>query len=285
MSDLCSEYGTVNLVTIPKNRESGLPRGFAFVDMSSPEELQAVVNNVDGASFRGRNLRATVSEKGSSSNNNSNRERKVEAMPDGMAKVYVGNLPFDADQTQLLGFFKQYVDAVEAFIPMNPNTGTGRGFGFVTVKSEDLDRAIEETNSVEFQGRPLIVNKPLPPGQRSNKPQRNNNNARQGGGGRGPQNSNTMKMYVGNLAFSTDVGTLEEMFGEFGEVIDCYMPQDPERGGSRGFGFVTMNRSAGMAAIDTLNGCELEGRFIRVNEALQKPKPSYGGGAGDNWDD
>ncbi|KAL7576054.1 hypothetical protein ACA910_000839 [Epithemia clementina (nom. ined.)] len=272
VSELCSPYGTVSLTTIPKNRESGLPRGFAFVDMSSAKELQAVVDNVDGTQFRGRSLRANISEKGGSSNSSSPKvERKTD---ESVAKVYVGNIPFTTDREELLGFYNNYVDAIEAYVPMNPGTGTGRGFGFVTVKAEDLEEAIEKTNGVEFQGRPLVVSKPLPPGQRSNR-QRQKQQKDQ---------SNTVKLYVGNLAFSTDVGILEEVFGEFGEVLDCYMPEDPERGGSRGFGFITMERSNGMDAIAELNGCELDGRFIRVNEALQK-SPRAPAASQDDWDD
>ncbi len=77
-------------------------------------------------------------------------------------------------------------------------------------------------------------------------------------------------MYVGNLAFFTNEETLTEVFEEFGEVYDCYIPQDPERGGSRGFGFITMEQDAANEAIDALDGCELEGRIIAVNEAQIK---------------
>lgn len=64
--------------------------------------------------------------------------------------------------------------------------------------------------------------------------------------------------------------TLRELFEEFGEVHDCYMPEDPETGGSRGFGFVTLDKEVSEAAIDATNGCELDGRIIRVNEAQPK---------------
>jgi RNA recognition motif-containing protein len=50
-------------------------------------------------------------------------------------------------------------------------------------------------------------------------------------------------------------------------VYDCYMPEDPETGSSRGFGFVTMDRDAAMRAIDETDGIEVDGRIIRVNEA------------------
>ena len=57
-------------------------------------------------------------------------------------------------------------------------------------------------------------------------------------------------------------------------MYDCYIPQDTERGGSRGFGFITMEESAALEAIDALDGCELEGRIIAVNEAQIRRKNS-----------
>jgi RNA recognition motif-containing protein len=80
------------------------------------------------------------------------------------------------------------------------------------------------------------------------------------------------KLYVGNLSFYTTEETLTEVFEEFGEVFDCYIPEDPDRGSSRGFGFVTMENGAGAEAIDALDGCELDGRIIAVNEAQAKRK-------------
>ena len=61
-----------------------------------------------------------------------------------------------------------------------------------------------------------------------------------------------------------------EVFEEFGPVHDCYIPEDAERGGSRGFGFVTMDADAATEAVDALDGCELDGRIIAVNEAQAK---------------
>jgi len=53
-------------------------------------------------------------------------------------------------------------------------------------------------------------------------------------------------------------------------VHDCYMPMDSETGGSRGFGFVTLDDDSVQAAIKGVDGCELDGRELRVNEAQPK---------------
>ena len=73
------------------------------------------------------------------------------------------------------------------------------------------------------------------------------------------------------------------LFEEFGEVYDCYLPEDPETGGSRGFGFVTLDKDAAEAAIRATNGCELDGRIIRVNAA--QPKGSFQNTSEEEGDD
>lgn len=57
--------------------------------------------------------------------------------------------------------YSEFGEIVEVYIPMNRETGNGRGFAFVTMKTEDADRAIEETNGIDYQGRNLVVSVPL----------------------------------------------------------------------------------------------------------------------------
>lgn len=61
LRDMFSEHGTVELVSIPINRETGKARGFAFVDMGSKEEVQAAIDSLGGTSFGGRTLRVSES--------------------------------------------------------------------------------------------------------------------------------------------------------------------------------------------------------------------------------
>lgn len=79
--------------------------------------------------------------------------------------------------------------------------------------------------------------------------------------------SQRTKIYVGNLSFYTTLDTVEDLFNQFGTVHDCYLPEDRETGGSRGFAFVTMENEGAQTAIDETDGYELDGRIIRVNEA------------------
>lgn len=77
-----------------------------------------------------------------------------------------------------------------------------------------------------------------------------------------------MRIYVGNLAYRTTAEDLERTFGEFGEVRDAVVISDRETGQSKGFGFVDMaNDADAQAAIEALDGQEMDGRTVKVNEA------------------
>jgi cold-inducible RNA-binding protein len=77
-----------------------------------------------------------------------------------------------------------------------------------------------------------------------------------------------MKLYVGNLSFETTENDLQDLFEQHGKVTDVALMMDRTTGRSRGFGFVTMNDTTeASAAIGALNGKEVSGRALTVNEA------------------
>jgi RNA recognition motif-containing protein len=87
------------------------------------------------------------------------------------------------------------------------------------------------------------------------------------------------KLYVGNLSFNTSTQDLEQMFAEFGTVQSTNIIEDRETGRSRGFAFVEMSsKEEGQNAISALNGKEIDGRSLTVNEA--KPREDRGGSGG-----
>jgi RNA recognition motif-containing protein len=90
-----------------------------------------------------------------------------------------------------------------------------------------------------------------------------------------------MNIYVGNLAYSTTNDDLKEAFENFGMVKSAIVINDKETGRSKGFGFVEMETKAdGEKALTGLNGKELNGRTLRVNEA--QPRPARTGGRDNN---
>jgi RNA recognition motif-containing protein len=91
------------------------------------------------------------------------------------------------------------------------------------------------------------------------------------------------KLYVGNLAYSVRDESLQAAFAQFGTVTSAKVMMDRETGRSKGFGFVEMSSSAeAQAAINAMNGQQLEGRAIVVNEARpREERPGgFGGGGG-----
>jgi len=80
------------------------------------------------------------------------------------------------------------------------------------------------------------------------------------------------KIYVGNLPWSVDDSELEQLFSPLGQVHSARVISDRETGRSRGFGFVEMDDSAASQAIEELNGTEISGRRLRVNEANDRPQ-------------
>ena len=91
-----------------------------------------------------------------------------------------------------------------------------------------------------------------------------------------------MNIYVGNLSFEVTDDDLRQLFATYGEVTSANVIKDRFSGESRGFGFVEMPaRKDAEAAIAALNGTDLKGRTITVNEAKPKaPKTGGGGGGG-----
>jgi RNA recognition motif-containing protein len=88
-------------------------------------------------------------------------------------------------------------------------------------------------------------------------------------------------IFVGNLDFNTGEDELRQMFEAYGQVDRVSILTDRETGRSRGFGFVEMTNSEdGEKAIAALNGSQLGGRTLNVNEARPKPERSGGGGGG-----
>jgi len=89
----------------------------------------------------------------------------------------------------------------------------------------------------------------------------------------------SVKLYVGNLSFQTTQQDLEELFGQVGQVESVSIVTDRGTGQPRGFAFVEMSGNAeAQAAIQNLDGREVDGRALKVNEA--RPKVDRGGGGG-----
>ena len=88
------------------------------------------------------------------------------------------------------------------------------------------------------------------------------------------------RIYVGNLPFSTTDEELRALFSQHGTVESVSLPTDRETGRPRGFAFVDMNQADAARAIQNLNGKDVGGRALRVNEAEDKPRSGGDGRSG-----
>jgi len=90
-----------------------------------------------------------------------------------------------------------------------------------------------------------------------------------------------MNIYVGNLSYEVTEEDLSKAFAEYGEVVSAKVIKDGYSGRSKGFGFVEMsNNTEAEAAINGLNGTEIKGRAVKVNQANPRREGRSGGGGG-----
>jgi len=88
------------------------------------------------------------------------------------------------------------------------------------------------------------------------------------------------KLYVGNLPFTATEDTVRTLFAVHGTVEKISLISDRDTGRPRGFGFVEMSNSDASRAMQSLNGKEMDGRALKINEAQDKPRGGGGGGGG-----
>ncbi len=149
--------GTVQEVSVPRDRATGIARGFAFLTMATAEEARAVRAKLDGSIQGGRSI--SVREfRGDRGGGPTNRPSQPPAASEE-STLYLGNLPFDcspADVEQL--FADNGFDRVRRVHLPTDADGRARGFGFVTLDSADsARRAADELTSLELRGRSLSV--------------------------------------------------------------------------------------------------------------------------------
>ncbi|CAO2170021.1 unnamed protein product, partial [Urochloa humidicola] len=153
LAQLFDQAGVVEVAEVIYNRETGQSRGFGFVTMSTIEEADKAIEMFNRYDISGRLLNV---------NRASPRGARMERPPRQFAsafRAYVGNLPWQVDDSRLVQVFSEHGEVVNATVVYDRETGRSRGFGFVTMASkEELDDAISALDGQELDGRPLRVN-------------------------------------------------------------------------------------------------------------------------------
>jgi len=256
INELFAPFGTITETQVPKDRKSGMPRGFAFVSMATQEMADAAIAALNESEFDGRDLKVSISlPVGDAPPNRRKGNDFVQR-----SKLYVGNISFEATAEEVADLFAEYGKVHDSYLPTDRETGLPRGFAFVTMDEESAKAAIEALDGTIFLGREVIVNESVPKGQ---KPPNSRREFSEGGG-------NTRRLYVGNLSFDADEETLLDLFTEFGDVKEVFVPTWPDTGRTKGFAFVTIASDAASVAIEETDGLEFLGRSIVVNEAQKR---------------
>ncbi|KAL6660967.1 hypothetical protein ACP70R_000351 [Stipagrostis hirtigluma subsp. patula] len=153
LAQLFDQAGVVEVAEVIYNRETGQSRGFGFVTMSTIEEADKAIEMFNRYDISGRLLNV---------NRASPRGTRMERPPRQFApafRAYVGNLPWQVDDSRLLQLFSEHGEVLNATVVYDRESGRSRGFGFVSMASkEELDDAISALDGQELDGRPLRVN-------------------------------------------------------------------------------------------------------------------------------
>ncbi|XP_047178109.1 33 kDa ribonucleoprotein, chloroplastic [Vigna umbellata] len=191
-------------------------------------------------------------------------ERKVSDLNDDAGRLYIGNLPYSITNSQLAELFGEAGSVVSVEIVYDRVTGRSRGFAFVTMATvEDAKEAIRMFDGSQVGGRTAKVNFPEVPkgGERLVMGAKVRNNYR--GFVDSPH-----KIYCGNLGWGVNSQGLREAFAEQPGVLSAKVVYEKDSGRSRGFGFVSFTTAeSAAAALDLMNGVEVQGRPLRLNLA------------------
>ncbi|KAL6194717.1 hypothetical protein ACLB2K_035793 [Fragaria x ananassa] len=157
LAGIIQDYASPELIEVLYHRDTGKSRGFAFVTMSSVEDCNAVIENLDGREYSGRTLRVNFSDKP---------RAKEPLYPETEYKLFVGNLSWSATSESLTKAFQEYGNVVGARVLYDGETGRSRGYGFVCFSTKaEMETALQSLDGVELEGRAMRVS--LAEGKRS----------------------------------------------------------------------------------------------------------------------
>lgn len=267
--------GEVLSVKIIRNKQTGQPEGYGFIEFRSRTGAENALQTYNGTLMPSteQNFRLNWATLGAG-------ERRNDDTPD--YTIFVGDLAADVSDYILQETFKAVYPSIKgAKVVTDRTTGRSKGYGFVRFADESEQvRAMSEMNGVLCSSRPMRIGpaatKSGAAGGMQKAPYQNAQ------GSQGESDPNNTTIFVGGLDPSVSDEALRQVFGQFGELIHVKIPV-----GKR-CGFVQFaNRACAEQALSILNGTELGGQNIRLSwgrspssKQGQTDQAQYGGGGG-----
>ena len=164
LSSLFEEHGPVERINIVVDRESGTPRGFAFVDMTNEDDARAALGALDGRELGGEEIKLSIANSQTRGGRTGAARRPTPPpRPEG-TEIYVSNIPKSVEAEELQSLFEQHGKVTTVRVIKDLHTGEPRGFAFVDMPDEaERNAAISELHEHELQGQLLAVRKANPP--------------------------------------------------------------------------------------------------------------------------
>ncbi|KAJ1281598.1 hypothetical protein BS78_04G317900, partial [Paspalum vaginatum] len=150
LAGIVQEYASPEMVEVLYDRTTGRSRGFAFVTMTTVQDCELVIKNLDGTLYGGRTMKVNFADRP---------KPKLPLYPETEHKLFVGNLSWTVTSEMLTEAFQRCGNVVGARVLYDGETGRSRGYGFVCYSSkEEMDDALSSLNGMEMEGREIRVN-------------------------------------------------------------------------------------------------------------------------------
>lgn len=199
------------------------------------------------------------------------------ANSEGIKNLFVGNMSWNIDEDWLRREFEGFGEIVGCRVITDRDTGRAKGFGYVEfANAADAAKAQAEMHQYELDGRQLNVDFSTPR-QKPDAGKTNDRANRYGDKRSAPSNT----LFLGNLSFDCSNEGIQEIFAEYGNITRVSLPTDRDTGSLKGFGYVDFgSQEEATAALEALNGQEIEGRNIRIDYAAAREDNGSGGRGG-----
>ncbi|KAK6002526.1 hypothetical protein QM012_001276 [Aureobasidium pullulans] len=223
------------------------------------------------------------------------KKRKAEEAPEASSKkvkvtaegqfgepskvLFVGGLSWNVDEDWLSKEFEEF-SPVSVRVITHADSGRSKGFSYV--EFADVDAATEALNAkhgTDLDGRTLKCDFSTPRDNSNRSYDKSQVGARANAFGDKQQSTPSTTLFVGNVSFNTTTDSLTGYFSEYGSINSIRLPTDRETGAPKGFGYVEFGSvEEAKAALEGLNGADVDGRNIRLDFAA--PRDNNGGGGG-----